>query len=123
MNYRRPGDDLFNAKFIGIYAFAFVGISLPQYFYFTRTDDQIHYVALGICEFIQMLIFNVTIISVLFHRKEFKKLVTAIAEAFKGFLVDFISMAMFESQNLQKCRKDRWSFGSITKKFLKTLRS
>lgn len=73
-----------NGLFIFVYVISFYFVSVQPISYFARTEDRLQEVAPGVCEFIQSVIYNVTMISIFTYRNEFKKLVDDLENVYKG---------------------------------------
>ena len=82
-----PGDNLMNIKFISIYILQFFCCVFPLLIYFYTTTEDFFEIAFGILEYIQCLVYNVKIISILINRQELKKLVENLI---KGWNCKFI---------------------------------
>lgn len=80
----RPGDNLVNKLFIFVYAISFYFVTVQPISYFARTDDRLQEVAPGVCEFIQSVIYNITMVSIFAYRKEFKKLLEDLENVYNG---------------------------------------
>jgi 7tm Odorant receptor len=74
----------------------------PQVIYVFRSGDAFFDIVLGVCEFIQSLVYNVKMISVLVSRSDLKALVLCTAKAFKACRRESKTIRDFHDQTVRR---------------------